>query len=244
MSTTSPPLHFAPPVTYAPQTTFTALNAAVPQSAGAWTVVPGQIFSGPGSTSSGSAFVGGEMQSPNEWTGTPRWTNSRSGSIPSKNTVYSGAYTATDEDTQSQARRKRRHDSTQQTPPSASTITTASTTTARRTGRRRTSEDLAPGSTRAIYLEKNRRAATKCRTKQKQEQEDLVVAAREYESKYKILKAELELLKADKRGLMDLVGSHAECPDQRMQMYVQHEADRLAMMNEGSCSDGVPLQER
>ncbi|KAF3041903.1 hypothetical protein E8E12_006334 [Didymella heteroderae] len=96
------------------------------------------------------------------------------------------------------------------------------------TGRRRGSEYAAPGSARAIYLEKNRKAASKCRSKQKRQQEELVETARHVERQNKILKAEVEMLKNDMRSLMELVGQHSGCPDTRLKLYVQREADRLA----------------
>ncbi|KAF2450413.1 hypothetical protein P171DRAFT_426797 [Karstenula rhodostoma CBS 690.94] len=96
------------------------------------------------------------------------------------------------------------------------------------TGRRRTFEKAEPGSARAVYLEKNRHAASKCRTKQKRQQEDLVETARNVERKNKVLKSEVELLKSDLRDLMELVGKHNECPDGRLRRYLQLEADRLS----------------
>lgn len=95
-------------------------------------------------------------------------------------------------------------------------------------GRRRGSEFAEPGSARAVYLEKNRKAASKCRSKQKRQQEDLVETARDVERRNKILKAEVELLKSDMRELMGVVGQHSNCPDARLRLYVQREADRLA----------------
>lgn len=102
------------------------------------------------------------------------------------------------------------------------------------TARRQSCEKPEPGSARAIYLEKNRQAASKCRTKQKRQQEDLVEAAREVERKNKVLKSEIELLKSDLRDLMNLVGEHHECPDGRLRRYVQLEADRLAAQGDRS----------
>jgi cyclic AMP-dependent transcription factor ATF-2 len=102
------------------------------------------------------------------------------------------------------------------------------------TGRRRKSENVEPGSARAIYLEKNRKAASKCRTKQKKQQEDLVEAARDQERRNKVLKSEVEILKSDLRDLMELVGAHNECPDTRLKRYVQLEADRLAARGDQS----------
>ena len=95
-------------------------------------------------------------------------------------------------------------------------------------GRRRGSEYAEPGSARAIYLEKNRKAASKCRSKQKRQQEELVETARDVERRNKILKAEVEILRSGMRDLMELVGQHTNCPDARLKLYVQREADRLA----------------
>ena len=95
-------------------------------------------------------------------------------------------------------------------------------------GRRRGSEYAEPGSARAVYLEKNRKAASKCRSKQKRQQEELVETARDVERRNKILKAEVEMLKSGMRDLMELVGQHTNCPDARLKLYVQREADRLA----------------
>lgn len=71
---------------------------------------------------------------------------------------------------------------------------------------RRGSEYAEPGSARAIYLEKNRKAASKCRSKRKRQQEELVETAREVERENKILKAEVEILQNSIRDLMELVG--------------------------------------
>jgi hypothetical protein len=94
-------------------------------------------------------------------------------------------------------------------------------------GRRRGSKYVEPGSTRAIYLEKNRKAANKCRSKQKQQQDELVETARDVERRNKILKAETEILKSGMRDLMEVVSKHTECPDARLKLYLQREADRL-----------------
>ncbi|KAJ8117493.1 hypothetical protein OPT61_g1310 [Boeremia exigua] len=95
-------------------------------------------------------------------------------------------------------------------------------------GRRRGSEYAEPGSARAVYLEKNRKAASKCRGKQKRQQEELVETARDMERRNRVLKAEVELLRSDVRDLMELVGQHSNCPDARLNLYIQREADRLA----------------
>ncbi|KAF1954347.1 hypothetical protein CC80DRAFT_359264, partial [Byssothecium circinans] len=97
----------------------------------------------------------------------------------------------------------------------------------RRTRRRRNSSAAEPGSARAAYLEKNRKAASKCRNKQKQQQDELVETAREVERKNKVLKAEVELLKSDMRDLVGVVGSHVACPDKRLKIYVDRKAETL-----------------
>ncbi|KAL1796012.1 hypothetical protein ACET3X_006236 [Alternaria dauci] len=104
----------------------------------------------------------------------------------------------------------------------------ASPTTTPPSGRRRPRLQYAePGSARAIYLEKNRNAASKCRTKQKREQEQLVDRSRTVERRNRILKAELELLETERRQWMDLANAHMNCPDQRIAIYLQNQADKL-----------------
>jgi cyclic AMP-dependent transcription factor ATF-2 len=98
----------------------------------------------------------------------------------------------------------------------------------RNAGRKRRSETAEVGTARAIYLEKNRKAASKCRSKQKREQETLVEEARNYERRNRMLKMEVEMLRGDLHDLMAIVGQHANCPDSRLLRYVQREADRLA----------------
>lgn len=102
--------------------------------------------------------------------------------------------------------------------------------------RGRRSSFVEPGSARAVYLEKNRHAARKCRTKQKKHQEVLVEAARDMERKNKQLKAEVEFLRGDMRDLMGLIFQHGSCPDQRLSRYVQREADRLGAQNSSNHS--------
>lgn len=99
---------------------------------------------------------------------------------------------------------------------------------ARPTQRRRRSEYAEPGSERATYLEKNRQAASKCRNKQRRQQEELVEVARDAERKNKVLKAEVESLQTGMRELMDIMCQHTECADTRIRQYVQRGADRLA----------------
>lgn len=110
-------------------------------------------------------------------------------------------------------------------------------------GRQRKTERVEAGSARAVYLEKNRHAASKCRTKQKRQQEDLVDAARDMERKNKVLKSEVEILKSDLRDLMELVGKHNECPDGRLRRYLQLEADRLSQCGSRNAG-GEPLSPR
>lgn len=87
---------------------------------------------------------------------------------------------------------------------------------------------MGPGSARAICLKKNRKAAKKCRSKQKKQQEALVETARDMERNNKQLKAEVELLKGDVRDLIGIVIQHGSCSDQRLSIYVQRKADHLA----------------
>jgi hypothetical protein len=94
--------------------------------------------------------------------------------------------------------------------------------------KRRKSMPVEPGSERATYLEKNRQAASKCRTKQRRQQEQLIINAREVERMNKILHHEVDRLKAEMRSLMGYVAMHNDCPDQRLRMYIQREADKIA----------------
>ncbi|KAH7385502.1 hypothetical protein DE146DRAFT_208949 [Phaeosphaeria sp. MPI-PUGE-AT-0046c] len=95
-------------------------------------------------------------------------------------------------------------------------------------GRKRKMEDAEPGSERAIYLEKNRKAASKCRGKQRKQQEDLVERARGIQQRNKCLKAEVAMLQHGLRVLMEIAGHHHDCPDSRLAIYLQRGADRLA----------------
>jgi hypothetical protein len=108
----------------------------------------------------------------------------------------------------------------------------------RSAGRKRKLEMAEAGTPRAIYLEKNRKAASKCRSKQKQQQEDLVEEARTHERRNKMLKAEVEILRNDLRCMMDIVGQHTNCSDSRLSKYIQREADRLAVGRDSSCQLG------
>ncbi|KAH6868103.1 hypothetical protein BKA58DRAFT_440562 [Alternaria rosae] len=102
------------------------------------------------------------------------------------------------------------------------------TTTATPSTKRRRSEYAEPGSARAIYLEKNRKAASKCRSKQKMEQEALVEKARVVERSNRMLKAEVHMLQTELRELKEYAGRHANCRDPRIAIYLQRLADRLA----------------
>lgn len=95
-------------------------------------------------------------------------------------------------------------------------------------GRRRGSEYAEPGSVRAVYLEKNRKAASKCRGKQKRQQEELVETARNMERRNTILRVEVEILNGELQCLMQLLAQHTKCPDARLKQYLQREADRIA----------------
>lgn len=99
-------------------------------------------------------------------------------------------------------------------------------------GRTRGSEHAEPDSARAVYLEKNRKAASKCRSKQKRRQEGLVETARDVARRNKILKAEVAILKNGMQDLMQLVSQHTKCPDTRLRLYLQREADRLAAVGQ------------
>lgn len=114
----------------------------------------------------------------------------------------------------------------------------------RRTGRRRTSEYVEPGSARAIYLEKNRKAASKCRNKQRKQQEQLVENARIAERQHRILKAEVQMLENELRQVMSEATRHADCSDKRLYTYIQRKADRLAAGIAKSPSAGPPSFER
>jgi hypothetical protein len=104
-------------------------------------------------------------------------------------------------------------------------------------GRRRGSERAESGLARAIHLEKNRKAASKCRSKQKRQQEELVETARDMGRRNKILNVEVELLNGEMQDLMQLLAQHTECPDARLKQYLQREADRIAT---GRHRDGLP----
>ncbi|KAI4671001.1 uncharacterized protein J4E88_009396 [Alternaria novae-zelandiae] len=106
--------------------------------------------------------------------------------------------------------------------------TSPTTTTETPSKKRRRSEYAEPGSARAIYLEKNRKAASKCRSKQKMEQEALVERARDSERSNRILKAEVHMLQTELRELKEYAGRHANCRDPRIAIYLQRLADRLA----------------
>jgi hypothetical protein len=101
------------------------------------------------------------------------------------------------------------------------------TTPQKQVGRRRGYEYVAPGSVRAVYLEKNRNAASKRRSKQKRQQKELVETARAVQVRNNMLKIEVETLKGSMCELLELVGQHLDCPDAGLRVYVQREADKL-----------------
>lgn len=94
--------------------------------------------------------------------------------------------------------------------------------------RRRVSKYAELGSARAIYLEKNRKAVSKCRNNQKRCQEKLVQEARDVELCNKLLEAEVEWLRSGMRDLMCLVEQHTNCSGSRLKLYAQREACQLA----------------
>jgi hypothetical protein len=95
-------------------------------------------------------------------------------------------------------------------------------------GGRRRSEGVVKGSVRAMYLEKNRQAASKCRNKQKQQHLDLAENARHEERRNRLLRLEVAMLSDELRELKNLAFQHIDCPDGVMKQYLHREADRLA----------------
>jgi cyclic AMP-dependent transcription factor ATF-2 len=95
-------------------------------------------------------------------------------------------------------------------------------------GRKRGSEDTEVAPARALYLEKNRAAASKCRNKQRRQQEELVEEAREVERRNRVLKAEADMLRGGIRELMHVAAQHNDCPDTRIKLYLQRKADWIA----------------
>jgi hypothetical protein len=113
-------------------------------------------------------------------------------------------------------------------PQDASEMAIVTTKKHRKGGRKRNLDSAEPGSARAIYLDKNRKAAKKCRSKQRQHEEDLVELARNVERKNKVLKVEAAILRDSKQGLLNMVAQHVDCPNSRIAVYLQREADRAA----------------
>lgn len=186
--------------------------------------VPSTLSSGFSGISSGSvtqtmspsqiAFNYPTLQ--NTYSGEPVESRARAGTRGSGSSSYSSHFTSIGDEHQA----KRRSIASVSFDSDSAISPTLST-------RGRRSSCVEPGSARAVYLEKNRYAARKCRTKQKKHQEVLVEAARDMEQKNKQLKAEVEFLRSDMRDLMGLIFQHGSCPDQRLSRYVQREADRL-----------------
>lgn len=98
-----------------------------------------------------------------------------------------------------------------------------------------------PGSARAIYLEKNRMAAEKCRSKQKMQQEILVEMVRDMERRNKQLKAEVEFLKGNMMDLVRIAIQHNSCVDQRFSGYLQRKAVQLATLGSPEEVGGVAM---
>lgn len=94
-----------------------------------------------------------------------------------------------------------------------------------------------------MYLMKNRNAARKCRNKQKKEQDDLVETVRDAEQTNKVLKAKVAILEEDLRDLMEIVGQHRYCLDNKLRMYVQREAHRVASRDPEGHVAGYRLSE-
>ncbi|KAF2736698.1 hypothetical protein EJ04DRAFT_575120 [Polyplosphaeria fusca] len=93
--------------------------------------------------------------------------------------------------------------------------------------RKRKCEAIDSNATREEYREKNRRAASRCRSKQKREQERLVETARDVERRNKMLKSEVAMLQGDMGSLMQMAGTHNRCAGRRLSTYMQREADSL-----------------
>jgi cyclic AMP-dependent transcription factor ATF-2 len=198
--TTTAPLNFDPTNAYSVPLTFTASNAT-PQNQHGLSLSPVQTRFNPSETS-------------------PQ-------SYSSSSFDHSNAHVATNF---SEPSSENQEMTSAQSHDNSSTMFQSHSPTLKRrsVGRRRKSELTEIGSARAIYLEKNRKAASKCRNKQKRQQEDLIEEARNTERRNRVLKAEVEMLRGDVHDLMDIVGLHANCPDSRLRLYVQREADRLA----------------
>jgi hypothetical protein len=98
-----------------------------------------------------------------------------------------------------------------------------------RVRRKRKTDNVEPDSTRATYLKKNRKAASKCRSKQKKQQEDLVEHAREVERRNRCLKVEVALLQDGIRELLEMVEQHNACSDTRLTQYVQRRQTALLL---------------
>ncbi|PVH91103.1 hypothetical protein DM02DRAFT_678242 [Periconia macrospinosa] len=93
-------------------------------------------------------------------------SNASSPGFATGGSMHSATYTTCDSWSESmdqdQHGHRRRRSSTSQSSPMHTV------------GRKRKSENIEPGSARAIYLEKNHKAASKCRSKQRRQQEELV----------------------------------------------------------------------
>ena len=79
---------------------------------------------------------------------------------------------------------------------------------------------------REELLAKNRLAASKCRSKQKQKEEALRTQAEDARQRNKMLNAELDKLKVEAASLLNIVAGHANCDD-RLGQYVRRAVDKL-----------------
>jgi hypothetical protein len=98
--------------------------------------------------------------------------------------------------------------------------------------RKRCLRSAEPATARATYLERNRKAAKKCRSKQRRQQEELVETARAMERQNKALKAEVESLQVRVLGLMQLIGQHADCLFTCLKINPRLQEPRLAPGNQ------------
>lgn len=90
---------------------------------------------------------------------------------------------------------------------------------------------------------KNRNAARKCRNKQKKEQDELVEKVRDVEQTNKLLKTKVAILEKDLGDLMEIVGQHRYCLDNKLSMYVQREAHRASSTDPEDHVAGYKLSE-
>ncbi|KAF2204341.1 hypothetical protein GQ43DRAFT_469139 [Delitschia confertaspora ATCC 74209] len=95
---------------------------------------------------------------------------------------------------------------------------------------------------RARYLEKNRLAASRCRTKQKQKIEELVQTSKQHERRNLCLKAEEEGLRGERSFLLELAQQHVDCGCDRIHNYMQRIADDLGNQGSSGARENPPGQ--